>query len=73
MARYDAFLLRVWRSEGKDCDQWACRMEHLPDGLSQRFADLDALLAHLGTALRHGNEERRGTGSDVPTDEKGAY
>ena len=61
MARYDAFVLRVWRSGTGDEEQWAGRLEHLPDGTTFRFGSLDALLAYLGTelsserAMRHGS------------------
>ena len=51
MARYDAFVLRVWRSGTGDEEQWAGRLEHLPDGTTCRFGSLDALLAYLGTEL----------------------
>jgi hypothetical protein len=52
MARYDAFLLRIWRSEaGAEVTQWAIRLAHLPDGAGLRFGDLDALFEHLRTQL----------------------
>ncbi len=53
MARYDAFLLRIWRSGmGMEDGQWSARLEHLPDGHSVRFRDLDLLLAYLRAALQ---------------------
>jgi hypothetical protein len=76
MARYDAFLLRVWRRAGEDGDQWAGRLEYLPAGLSLRFTDLDSLLIHLRAALDHGSDDPRGLGVEDPivaTDEKGVY
>jgi hypothetical protein len=55
VARYDAFLLRIWRSgTGTEDGQWAIRLEHLPDGHGLRFSDLDALIAHLRTLLHQG-------------------
>jgi hypothetical protein len=51
MARYDAFVLRVWRSGTREEEQWAGRLEHLPDGATFRFGSLDALLAYLGAEL----------------------
>jgi hypothetical protein len=53
MARYDAFILRIWRSGTGDEGQWAGRLEHLPDGEALRFSSLAALLAYLATELRH--------------------
>jgi hypothetical protein len=50
MPRYDAYLLRIWRG-GLGGEQWSGRLEHLPDGSTQRFASLEALLAHLGRKL----------------------
>ena len=51
MARYDAFVLRVWRSGTGEEGQWAGRLEHLPDGTTLRFSSLAALLAHLCSEL----------------------
>lgn len=51
MARYDAFVLRIWRSGAGDDAQWAGRVEHLPDGAALRFGSLPALLAYLGAEL----------------------
>ncbi len=51
MARYDAFVLRVWRSGTGDEGQWAGRVEHLPDGMTLRFGSLATLLAYLGAEL----------------------
>lgn len=49
MARYDAFLLRIWRSTRDDGCQWRCRIEHLPRGEQQQFTELGALLGYLQT------------------------
>ena len=52
MARYDAFLLRIWRSgDASEERQWAIRLEHLPDGQGVRLRDLEALLAYLRGVL----------------------
>jgi hypothetical protein len=53
MARYDAFVLRVWRSGTGKQVQWAGRLEHLPDGATLRFSSLSTLLAHLAAELAH--------------------
>jgi len=47
MARYDSFLLRIWRSGGERGPQWAIRLENVQHGDQTHFASLDALLAHL--------------------------
>jgi hypothetical protein len=47
MPRYEAFLLRIWRSEGGMGEHWALRLEHLPSGQSLRFHTLESLLAYL--------------------------
>ncbi|MGH2389773.1 MAG: hypothetical protein ACRDIE_16350 [Chloroflexota bacterium] len=49
MARYDAYLVRVWRGEQQDGRRWACRLEHRPDGRCRRFGSLEELL----DGLRH--------------------
>jgi hypothetical protein len=49
MARYDSFLLRIWRSVGDGGTRWAIRLEHVQQGGQQRFTSLEALLAHLRT------------------------
>lgn len=53
VARYDAFLLRIWRhGEGREDGSCAIRLEHLPDGQSLRFRDLDGLIAYLRAVLQ---------------------
>ena len=59
MARYDAFVLRIWRSGAGDEAQWAGRVEHLPDGGSLRFSSLAALLAYLGAELASERDAHR--------------
>jgi hypothetical protein len=51
MSRYDAYLLRVWRSDHGDEARWAGRLEHLPDGAYQRFVTLEELLIALRQLL----------------------
>jgi len=51
VAQYQSYLLRVWRSSRPNGWQWAARLEGLQDGEHLRFADLDALLAHLRARL----------------------
>ncbi len=49
MARYDSFLLRIWRSVGDGGPQWAIRLENLQHGDQRHFTSLEALLAYLRT------------------------
>ena len=51
MARYDAFLLRIWRTGEGNAARWAIRLEHLPDGQGARLDSLEALVAHLVAVL----------------------
>ena len=51
MPRYDAYVLRVWRSRGGDELGWSGRLEHMPDGQGRRFNSIEALLAHLRQVL----------------------
>jgi hypothetical protein len=66
MARYDAFVLRVWRSGTGDDEQWAGRLEHLPDGITCRFGSLAALLTYLGAELAGESTTRHGSPADGP-------
>ena len=47
MTRYDAYVLRFWRSTGKEGPQWKGRLEHLGHSESAQFDDLEALLRHI--------------------------
>jgi hypothetical protein len=47
MARYDWFILRIWRSGHRDGEQWAGKLERMSGGESLRFSDPDLLLDHL--------------------------
>jgi hypothetical protein len=71
MARYDAFVLRVWRSGTGDEEQWAGKLEHLPDGTTFRFGSLAALLAYLGAELACESATRRSAPVDGPCVDKG--
>jgi hypothetical protein len=51
VARYDAFLLRIWRSGEGPERRWSIRLEHLPDGRAARLDSLEALAAHLTAVL----------------------
>ena len=51
VARYDSFLLRVWRSNRREGRQLAARIEHLQDGESVKCLGIDALLDHLRELL----------------------
>jgi hypothetical protein len=64
MARYDAFILRIWRSGTGDERQWAGRVEHLPAGATLRFDNPAALLAYLGAELAGESDARPTTPSD---------
>ena len=67
MARYDAFLLRIWRSGDEENGRWALRLEHLPEGQTLRFTTIEALLAHLYGTLPHGHEYQPAPSIDKPT------
>ena len=47
MEYYDFFIVRVWRRDGADGEQWTGRLERLQGQDSWRFGDADALLAYL--------------------------
>lgn len=49
MARYDSFVLRIWRSSGPQGPQWSARLEHVQQAGLLQFRSLEALLAHLRT------------------------
>jgi len=51
MARYDAFLLRIWQRGGEPHKKIAVQLRHLPDGDTVRFSNLASLLAHLNREL----------------------
>jgi hypothetical protein len=51
MPRYDAYLLRIWRTDSADRGRWAGRLEHLPDGEYRRFDSLEELLLGLRQLL----------------------
>jgi hypothetical protein len=51
MARYDSFLLRIWRSTRQDGSQLAAHLQHLQSGESIRYVDSESLLAYLSTLL----------------------
>jgi hypothetical protein len=65
MARYDSFLLRIWRSTRQDGSQLAAHLQHLQSGESIRYADSESLLAYLSTLLDadgEGPSQDRGPG-----------
>jgi hypothetical protein len=71
MASYDAYVLRFWRSAGKDGPQWKAGVEHLGQGESARFDDLEALLRYIrdvagGASDRRAVEEKQMKGSVLP-------
>ncbi len=47
MEQYDFFIVRVWRRDGENGEQWTGRLEHLQGRDGWRFGDADALLAYL--------------------------
>ncbi len=47
MEQYDFFIVRVWRRDGENGEQWTGRLEHLQGQDGWRFGDADALLAYL--------------------------
>ena len=49
MARYDTFIVRVWRSVGVDGPQWSGRIEHVQQADTHQFGTVQALLDHLRT------------------------
>jgi hypothetical protein len=57
-ARYDAYLLRVWRDGPNEENRWAARLEHLPTGTIHRFTSLEALVSGLRPLLADRAEPR---------------
>jgi hypothetical protein len=57
-ARYDAFLLRVWRDGPDEENRWAARLEHLPSGTIHRFTSLEALVSGLRPLLANRDDPR---------------
>ena len=51
MARYEVFVLRIWRNRALCGQQWAAHLERLPGGPSWRFRSAERLLAHLAAEL----------------------
>jgi hypothetical protein len=51
MARYDAFLLRIWHSGDGPGEQWSIRLQHVPDGQIARLGSLDGLETYLRAVL----------------------
>ena len=51
MARYDWYILRIWRSGRATGEQWAARLEQRPGGLSLRFTEPHDLLAYLAQTV----------------------
>ena len=51
MARYDWYILRVWHSGRRSGEQWAARLEAMPEGESRRFNRPELLLDHLRTLI----------------------
>ncbi len=47
MTRYDAYVLRLWRSTGKEGPQWRGRLDRLGQGDSVQFSDIEALLRYI--------------------------
>ncbi|HWE62492.1 MAG TPA: hypothetical protein VHB98_12335 [Chloroflexota bacterium] len=61
MARYDCFILRIWRSQGDHGEQWAGRLEHLSGTETLRFNDVETLLQYLNERIAP-----RGSGPPAP-------
>ena len=72
MSRYDAYILRFWRSSGTDGPQWTCKLVHLGEGETAQFDDLEALLEHIRTIVGEVSD-RDGTAAARPSsaDESG--
>lgn len=51
MARYDWFILRIWRSGRRAGEQWAARLEQMPGGQSLRFTEPGDLLSYLAATI----------------------
>ncbi len=47
MEQYDFFIVRVWRRDGENGEQWTARLERLQGQESWRFSDADTLLVYL--------------------------
>jgi hypothetical protein len=55
VARYDWYILRVWHSGRRPDEQWAARLEAMPEGESRRFNQPNLLLDHLRTLIQPTN------------------
>jgi hypothetical protein len=65
MTRYDAYVLRFWRSTGMEGPQWKGKLEHLGQGESAQFDDLEALLRYI-RAIAGVERERDNMTSNQP-------
>jgi hypothetical protein len=74
VARYDWYILRVWHSGRRPDEQWAARLEAMPDGECRRFNQPDLLLAHLRTLIAPANLElKRSSQDEGPESEPDAH
>jgi hypothetical protein len=55
MARYNAVLVRVWRSKSTAGWQWSGQLERIPSGEILHFSDPVLMLAYLRQALCYDN------------------
>jgi len=62
MEQYDFFIVRVWRRDGENGEQWSGRLEHLQGQDAWRFGDADALLAYLRALI----EPRQDVAAHLP-------
>lgn len=51
MPRYDAYIVRIWRSIGMEGQQWTGRVEHIHDKDYQQFSSIDELFGYLRTRV----------------------
>ena len=51
MARYDSYLIRIWRSKRHGRQQTAIRIEHVQDGTCVQCAGIDEALTAIRSLL----------------------
>jgi hypothetical protein len=65
MPRYDAYVVRIWRSTTSAGRQWAARVQHLPGGEIWRFSDPGAFLGYMASAAADVTEPLAETGDSA--------
>ena len=60
MARYNSYLIRVWHSKRHEQEQLAIRLEHVQDGTSTQYAEVDELLDAIRALLNRSPQYEAG-------------